>query len=241
MRNAATVLSFPQEKLDVAHDNAFDPIAEMQKLAQISLQESQVMANNRKARLNHHNIPKRFENKTFEDYKPTTQQAASALNTAKAYAEKFQQLKASGTCLTLYGATGTGKTHLACAIGLTLSQQGYQVIYITVADLLSQIKTSWKQGNEREVIKHYASAGLLILDEVGVQFGSETEKNYLFRVLNERYINLLPSIVMSNVDLDNLATFLGERVVSRLQEKPSVMLAFDWEDYRIIVDGESNR
>lgn len=232
MHNAATILTFPQDKLNVVNDSSFDHKAALYQLAQVSKRESQAIANNREARRQSHNIPKRFINKTFADYQPTTNHAVSVLNTTQTYAAKFHQLKMEGTCLTLYGGVGTGKTHLACAIGSALHRKDYQVVYTTVADLMSRIKASWKQGNEAEVIQYYVTADLLILDEVGVQFGSETERNYLFIILNKRYEAVLPSIVISNLDLNTLPSFLGERVFSRLQEKPSILLAFEWEDYR---------
>ena len=50
---------------------------------------------------------------------------------------------------------------------------------------------------------------LLILDEVGVQFGSEFEKQLLFDVLNERYEKLKPSILLSNIPREQLADYLG--------------------------------
>ena len=72
---------------------------------------------------------------------------------------------------------------------------------------------------------------LLILDEVGVQFGSETEKMILFEIINGRYEQLKPTIVISNL-ADALTDYLGERVVDRLREGGGRMLIFDWPSYR---------
>ena len=73
---------------------------------------------------------------------------------------------------------------------------------------------------------------LLILDEVGVQFGSETEKLMLFDVLNERYEKRKPCVLLSNLAIDDVKAFLGERVFDRLREDGGEAVAFDWESYR---------
>ena len=76
-----------------------------------------------------------------------------------------------------------------------------------------------------------SSPDLLILDEVGVQFGSDFEKQILFDVLNERYEKLKPSILLSNIPGDQLADYLGERVTDRLRENGGKMIGFDWDSY----------
>ena len=73
---------------------------------------------------------------------------------------------------------------------------------------------------------------LLILDEVGVQFGSDFERNTLFDVLNERYELRKPTIFLSNLGREDLAEFLGERVMDRLREDGATVVPFDWPSYR---------
>ncbi len=73
---------------------------------------------------------------------------------------------------------------------------------------------------------------LLILDEVGVQFGSDTEKLILFDVLNERYERRRPTILMTNLTLEEVADFLGDRIIDRLREDGGEFIPFDWESHR---------
>lgn len=71
-----------------------------------------------------------------------------------------------------------------------------------------------------------------MLDEVGVQFGSETEKLMLFDVLNERYEERRSTILLSNLDLNGVKGFLGERVFDRIREDGGQYIPFDWESFR---------
>jgi len=73
---------------------------------------------------------------------------------------------------------------------------------------------------------------LLVLDEVGVQFGTETENLVLFRILNRRYEDMKPTILVSNVEIGKLTEFVGERVIDRLCEGGGGILEFTWESAR---------
>lgn len=73
---------------------------------------------------------------------------------------------------------------------------------------------------------------MLILDEVGVQFGSEAEKLILFDVLNERYERCKATILLSNLTATEVKDYLGERVMDRMREDGGKVVVFDWESYR---------
>ena len=73
---------------------------------------------------------------------------------------------------------------------------------------------------------------LLILDEVGVQFGTETEKNLLFDVLNERYEKRKSTLLLSNLPLNEVRAYLGERVFDRMREDGGDVVTFGWESQR---------
>ena len=129
---------------------------------------------------------------------------------------------------------GTGKTHLAVGIALSIMEQQRSPVFVTVQRLIRRVKDSWrtKEETESEVINAFASPDLLILDEVGVQFGSEFEKQILFDVLNERYEKLKPSILLSNIPSEQLSDYLGERVTDRLRENGGALIGFNWDSYR---------
>lgn len=94
--------------------------------------------------------------------------------------------------LIVSGGVGTGKTHLAAVAvhewerasrGAPGSAQ-----YVTADRLVREIKISWQQGTaEQAVLDRYGDCGILVLDELGVGFGSNTETHYLSWTVARRY------------------------------------------------------
>ena len=179
-------------------------------------------------------IPERFKTRTLNSYIAKTTGQKTALAFAKEYAENFDEVLQTGRSAIFVGKPGTGKTHLAIGIALSIMQQQRAPLFVTVQRLIRRVKDSWqtKEETESEVIDAFASPDLLILDEVGVQFGSEFEKQVLFDVLNERYEKLKPSILLSNIPSEQLADYLGERVTDRLRENGGALIGFNWDSYR---------
>ena len=202
---------------------------ERDKQAELERQQRRWMAKIGKAA-----IPERFKDRTLDSYIAKTSGQQKALAFAKEYAENFDQVLKTGRSAIFVGKPGTGKTHLAAGIALSIMQQQRTALFVTVQRLIRRVKDSWrtKQETESEVINAFASPDLLILDEVGVQFGSEFEKQLLFDVLNERYEKLKPSILLSNIPNEQLADYLGERVMDRLRENGGALIGFNWNSYR---------
>lgn len=67
---------------------------------------------------------------------------------------------------------------------------------------------------------------------MGVQFGSDFERNTMFDVLNERYERRKPTLFLSNLTKAEVTEFLGERVMDRLREDGGQVIPFTWESYR---------
>ena len=179
-------------------------------------------------------IPDRFKDRTLDSYIAKTSGQQTALAFCKEYANNFDEVLKTGRSAIFCGRVGTGKTHLAIGIALSIMQQQRSPVFVTVQRLIRRVKDSWhtKEETESEVIEAFASPDLLILDEIGVQFGSEFEKQILFDVLNERYEKLKPSILLSNIPKEQLGEYLGERVADRLRENGGIMIPFDWDSHR---------
>jgi DNA replication protein DnaC len=180
-------------------------------------------------------IPERFRDRTIDSYVATTDGQKAALKWATEYAQGFDDVMASGRSMLFLGRPGTGKTHLGCAIATYLLRKGASVYYATVQRAMRRIKDTWhKATDEREgdAIRAMSQPDLLILDEIGVQFGSDTEKNLTFDLLNERYERMKPTLLLSNLAKDDVARFLGERVMDRLREDGGRVITFDWDSYR---------
>lgn len=180
-------------------------------------------------------VPRRFWARSFENYTTTTPEQQRAWQTAHRYAERFEAIRATGTCLVFCGAPGTGKTHLACAIVQHLLASGYRAEFSGVYRCLRRIKNTWRPSSpehEQEVIHHYAGLDLLVLDEVGLQFGSATETLLLFEILNGRYEAVLPTLLISNLTAPELETYLGARLLDRLRENGGALVPFTWASAR---------
>lgn len=188
------------------------------------------------ARLGTAGIPDRFKNRTLAIYKAATSQQQKALSFAQQYADEFDSVLQSGRGALFVGKPGTGKTHLAIGVALeVMARWNGAALFTTVMRALRRVKDTWARGSEESetrAIEALVFPDLLILDEVGVQFGSDTEKMILFDILNERYERCKPSILLSNLTKDEVRGYLGERIFDRMREDGGKVLVFDWESYR---------
>ena len=92
----------------------------------------------------------------------------------------------SGHCVV--GPSGTGKTHLAIALGLLATARGWKVRFTTAADLILMLETAQRQERLKDVLQRaIANPRLLIIDEIGyLPFGRD-QANLFFQVIAKRY------------------------------------------------------
>ncbi len=180
-------------------------------------------------------IPPRFRDRTLEAFVASTDAQRRALEFCQAYVASFADVLATGRSAIFTGRPGTGKTHLAAAIGAALVKNRRSVVFTSVFRAVRRVKDSWRRDSEEtetEAVAAFVDPDLLILDEVGVQFGSETEKLLMFDILNERYENRRPVLLLTNLPVKDAQAYLGERIFDRLREDGGEHIPFDWESYR---------
>ncbi|WP_421722401.1 ATP-binding protein [Alloalcanivorax xenomutans] len=181
-------------------------------------------------------IPKRFAGYGFDDYQPPNDKASKALATCRKYAERFEDRLQMGGGLVLCGTPGTGKTHLACAIANHVIREFYRVaLFTSVTKMARAVKATYSPKSDRtedQVIRDFVTPDLLILDEVGAQRGTETELLLAQEIIDERYQEVRPTILISNLPESELGRYIGERALDRMYEGGGAVLAFDWESHR---------
>lgn len=88
----------------------------------------------------------------------------------------------------LLGPSGTGKTHLAIALGYHATQSGMKVRFVTAADLVLQLEAAQRQGRTKEFIRRSVlSPKLLIIDEIGYLPLTGDQANLFFQLIAKRY------------------------------------------------------
>lgn len=186
-------------------------------------------------------IARRFEACEFDNYQAINQDAAKNLASCQRYTHSWPERLKAGTGLVMTGNCGTGKNHLAVSIAKSIIRDHLAKVEITdVMRLTRAVKSTWRHNaemTEEDVIERFASLDLLIIDEVGVQFGSPTEMTIMQEIINVRYESILPTILISNLTFDQLKETIGERIVDRVTDGGRNRLAFGWGSFRAIASG----
>ena len=144
-----------------------------------------------------------------------------------------EQMIADGTGLYLVSdAKGSGKTRMAASIANELMHEnGYPVKFATSIQIINEIKATWnEQGlSESQLLNQLTRIKILVLDD----FGTETVKDWIaervYHIVNERYVNKLPTIYTSNKTYSQLA--YDDRITNRIMER-SIEVPFPEESIR---------
>lgn len=180
-------------------------------------------------------IPRRYTTRTLDTYQATTEGQQKALSSARRFADNFEAAMEDGANLIMAGSPGTGKTHLAIGIAHQVIANGYTAAFMTSMNAIRRVRETYRRDSddtERAAIASLAAPDLLILDEVGVQLGTDAERITLFEIINARYEQMRPMILISNLDIEGVQEFLGRRSVDRLREGGGRAVVFDWASYR---------
>ena len=181
-------------------------------------------------------IPKRFTDKSFASFLVSSPAQRVALDACMEYVDNFSKHKREGRCMLLLGKVGTGKTHLATsAASALINEHLVKAIYRTVGSVIGDIKATFsdKSGEtEAHIMRELIGADLLVLDEVGATKQSEFELVTLFSIINGRYEQGRPMIIVSNLSPAELNDALGVRCVDRIRENGCIGVAFEWESQR---------
>ena len=141
------------------------------------------------------------------------------------YAPPYDQLESAvrvstGAGAYLWGGVGTGKTHAAVALLRELIEVGHWAQFVSVPDLLDQIRATFNRSGESEedICERPRNGDLVLLDDLGAEKPSEWVREKLYQIINARYNARRCTLVTSNKSPEQLAKQIGDRAVSRLME-----------------------
>ncbi|TEU23353.1 ATP-binding protein [Alkanindiges illinoisensis] len=177
------------------------------------------------------NLPELFKNSGLAGYKITDARQQPVIARLREYVEEIKT--GSSKNLILAGATGTGKTHLACAILRNIAHFNIRCRYVFSADFSAQIRASWDAKTrtkfESEVIDYFGSVPVLLIDDFGV---NDLLKSDIWSALfDQRYRENKPTIITTNLDEVELVKMIGDRAADRVLPK-SLWANCVWGSYR---------
>jgi DNA replication protein DnaC len=99
------------------------------------------------------------------------------------------------------GATGTGKTYIACALANLACRHGYTTLYYRSSTFLEFMELEKATGNYLKTLEKCAKVKLLILDDIGPDVMSKLQRTIFLDIVEERYL-LTSTIITSQLPLD---------------------------------------
>lgn len=169
-----------------------------------------------------------FNGSSFEDFD------ASVPGTDRAYEEamNFAQNPVE-RWLVLSGPVGVGKTHLAVAIAQhVIERHQMNAYFAAVPDLMDHLRSTFAPGTDEaydERFEEIRNAQLLVLDDLGTENATPWAREKLYQIINHRYVERLPTVITTNVDLRTI----DDRVASRmLDSRISSHIEIDADDFR---------
>lgn len=122
--------------------------------------------------------------------------------------------------LFFYGTVGTGKSFLSSCIARELIDKGHSVIYFSSLKLFDTLsKMTFEHRNKEELNRIYDdlyNCDLLIIDDLGTELTNSFVTSSLFSCLNERHLRKNPTIISTNLSLEELSMRYSERIFSRI-------------------------
>lgn len=174
-------------------------------------------------------FPKRYADASFDNYLLYSDEPSRV-----AQQHTIDCLR-SGNSLVMYGKNGTGKTRLAYSFLRDRILAGKKCKYILAPALFDEIRNTYaKESYDTSValVDRYARYDHLVIDELDKTFGTKAEFIGLYRIINARYDDLKPTVIMTNADDATVIDIVGRSCYERLIEYPGTAVKMEWKSFR---------
>jgi len=135
----------------------------------------------------------------------------------------------------LIGPTGTGKSHIAQALGHRACRAGHSVLYVAAQDLLKQLRAARADGSFDRRLLRFTTPDLLIVDDLGLRPLSGDEPIDLYEIIRQRYEHAA-TVLTSNRAVDELPALFGDALLAS-----AAMDRLLHNAHVLILDGDSYR
>lgn len=183
-------------------------------------------------------IAKLLDTQTFENFsldyyrynEDIFQKMQFVYNVVKKYADEFDP--ATSGNLALFGGTGLGKTHLSSALARRVIEKGYDVVYVTAIQLVSDFETeqfSQRTVSRGEFTDRYFDCDLLLIDDLGAENVNQFTISTIYNLINIRINRKMPTVISTNCMQNELMKKYSERITSRIygEFRPLIFLGND--------------
>jgi DNA replication protein DnaC len=171
--------------------------------------------------------------KTLEGYELTSQKLPSNLRQEDLKEGDFIKDMKN---IIMYGPVGTGKTHLAIALGIYACEKGIPVRFFTASELVVRLSEAFKSGNLEKFLKNILKAELLIIDEWGYVPIDKQGAQLLFRIISDSY-ERRSLIITTNLEFSKWgALFTDDQMAAAMIDRlihHGHLIVFDGESYRM--------
>ena len=143
--------------------------------------------------------------------------------------------------LVFQGMNGCGKTHLAAAIGNYQLKQGRPVFFLSVADLLDHLRSTFSPESPvsyDELFERVRNTPLLILDDMGEHSATPWAREKLYQIINHRYNAALPTVITTSLPLEEIEDRISSRMVDPRVSNVFNITASDYRSDRKPVRGK---
>ncbi|MCZ4372520.1 ATP-binding protein [Vibrio diazotrophicus] len=207
-------------------------VEEMEHIRRHSQPSVDITASSRSVTGEVRGVGARFKQCRLENYRSHTPTRADAVSTLQRWIEWVSQ--GMDTNLVLAGYRGSGKTHLATAVMYSLSDLGLSSEIISFHDLILEIRSTYRSSttqSEWQILQRLTQSDVLVVDDLDKSRYSASEQQTLQTLIDKRYRNQLPTVLITPLPGQAFCSLVGEVVLTRLRQGQLVWIECVWENH----------